>query len=136
MKLIDKNAYLSTPYRMRCLVKNVITDTDLHSFNTETLTDYTGAITAITEDQTESKYYKINNLKVSGEVEVYIWRDSFMWKTADKVLPTDYLFTDHGSIVPIETIEVLNSNLVGRKITTNDNIFVERYLVKWAGEYY
>ena len=130
MKLIDKNAYLSTPYKMRCLVKNVLADTDLHSFNTETLTDYTGAITAITEDQTESKYYKINNLKVSGEVEVYIWRDSFMWKTADKVLPTDYLFTDYGSIVPIKTIEVLNSDLIGRKITTNDNIFVERYLVK------
>ena len=59
-----------------------------------------------------------------------------MWITANKVLPTDYLFTDHGSIVPIETIEVLNSDLIGRKITTNDNIFVERYLVKWAGEYY
>ena len=130
MKLIDKNAYLSTPYRMRCLVKNVIADTELHSFNTETLEDYTGGITAITEDQTESKYYKINNLKVSGEVEVYIWRDNFMWETADKIKPTDYLFTDHGSIVPIETIEVLNSDLIGRKITTNDNIFAERYLVK------
>lgn len=130
MKLIDKNAYLSTPYRMRCLVKNVLADTDLHSFNTETLTDYTGAITTITEDQTESKYYKINSLKVSGEVEVYIWRDSFMWITANKVKPTDYLFTDYGSVVPIKTIEVLNSDLIGRKITTNDNIFVERYLVK------
>ena len=52
------------------------------------------------------------------------------WKTANKVKPTDYLFTDYGSIVPIKTIEVLNSDLIGRKITTNDNIFVERYLVK------
>ena len=136
MKLIDKNAYLSTPYRMRCLVKNLLADTDLHSFNTETLKDYTGTIIAITEDQTESKYYKINNLKVSGEVEVYIWRDSFMWITANKVKPTDYLFTDYGSIVPIKTIEVLNADLIGRKITTNDNIFVEGYLVKGANEYY
>lgn len=130
MKLIDKNAYLSTPYRMRCLVKNVIADTELHSFNTETLEDYTGGITAITEDQTESKYYKINNLKVSAEVEVYIWRDSFMWVTADKVKPTDYLFTDHGSIVPIKTIEISNSDLIGRKITTEDNFFAGGYLVK------
>ena len=130
MKLINKNSYISTPYRMRCLVKNVIIDTQLHSFNIETLGDYTGNITVITEDQTESKYYKINNLKVSAEVEVYIWRDSFMWVTADKVKPTDYLFTDHGSIVPIKTIEISNSDLIGRKITTDDNFFAEGYLVK------
>ena len=136
MKLIDKNAYLSTPYRMRCLVKNVIADTELHSFNTETLEDYTGEITAITEDQTESKYYKINNLKVSGEVEVYIWRDNFIWETADKVLPTDYLFTDRGTVEPIKIIEVINAELVGRKIDTNDNIFVGGYLVRWVDEYY
>lgn len=130
MKLINKNSYISTPYRMRCLVKDVTIDTHLHSFNIETLGDYTGNITVITEDQTESKYYKINNLKVSAEVEVYIWRDSFMWVTADKVKPTDCLFTDHGSIVPIETIEISNSDLIGRKITTDDNFFAGGYLVK------
>ena len=130
MKLIDKNSYISTPYRMRCLVKDVTIDTHLHSFNIETLGDYTGNITVITEDQTESKYYKINNLKVSAEVEVYIWRDSFMWVTADKVKPTDCLFTDHGSIVPIETIEISNSDLIGRKITTDDNFYAGGYLVK------
>jgi hypothetical protein len=130
MKLINKNSYISTPYRMRCLVKDVTIDTHLHSFNIETLGDYTGNITVITEDQTESKYYKINNLKVSAEVEVYIWRDSFMWVTADKVKPTDCLFTDHGSIVPIETIEISNSDLIGRKITTDDNFYAGGYLVK------
>lgn len=130
MKLIDKNAYLSTPYRMRCLVKNVIADTELHSFNTETLEDYTGEITAITEDQTESKYYKINNLKVSGEVEVYIWRNNFMWETADKVLPTDLLVTDHSKVVSIDTIEIVSTTLLGSYIETSDNIFAEGYLVR------
>lgn len=131
MKIIDKNAYISKPYKMRCLISNLEFEDELHTFDTENMNQATDLVDTITTSLVTSFYYTVNGLKVEGDVEFYNQKDgTWSWKKAEELTLGSFLLTDHGKLEMIRQIDNTNDLLEGCTLVTDTNFFVGGYLAK------
>lgn len=131
MKIIDKNAYISKPYKMRCLISNLEFEDELHTFDTENMNQATDLVDTITTSLVTSFYYTVNGLKVEGDVEFYNQKDgTWSWKKAEELTLGSFLLTDHGKLEMIRQIDNTNDLLEGCSLVTDTNFFVGGYLAK------
>lgn len=131
MKIIDKNAFISKPYKMRCLISNLEFEDELHTFDTENMNQATDLVDTITKSLVTSFYYTVNGLKVEGDVEFYNRKDgTWSWTKAEELTLGSFLFTDHNKLEIITQIDNTNDLLEGCSLVTDTNFFVGGYLAK------
>jgi len=131
VKIIDKNAYISKPNKMRCLILNLEFEDELHTFDTENMNQTTDLVDTITTSLVTSFYYTVNGLKVEGDVEFYNRKDGiWSWTKAEELTLGSFLFTDHNKLKMITRIDNTNDLLEGCSLVTDTNFFVGGYLAR------
>jgi|TARA_R110000803_G_scaffold48082_1_gene99930 hypothetical protein len=131
MKVIDKNAHISKPYKMKCLIQNLEFEDELHSQNIEDNLPTIDLVDTINVHAVTSFYYTINGLKVEGDLQFYNYRDNeWSWVDAQFLTIGSYLFTDHDKLEKITQVDNTNEVLEGCMLAVDTNFFAKGYLVR------
>ena len=131
MKVIDKNAYISKPYKMRCLISDLQFEDEVHTQDLENKLSATDLVDTINIYVVTSFYYTINGLKVEGDVEFYNYKDTeWAWVEAQYLTIGSHLYTDHDKLEEITEVNNTNEVLDGCILSVDTNFFAGGYLVR------